>query len=333
MSQVLPQLELMRSETFPYPEQFAVGVSPLGTLAYFDTGAPEVPGPPAPPLVLLHALGTNYTHWEYVLPELAQKTRVIGLDLPGCGHSERPHEPYRLAQLVEAVLSFIDHLHLPQRGPQRPVLVGHSFGGRVALELALAHKERFLGLVLMNSAGLIRYPAIFETLGRHLLRPPVVGTMVLGLAPLFLRRIFAESSPRAERFIIQVFDRIETRVAYDFANHACPLLPDLVSDVIDRLPDLNLPVQVLWGDKDALLAFRKVEPALRRLPNVSIVQLPRCGHMPNFENPEAVSATILRFLEQLRIQSAALGVGVIEEKRAAEWSASASLRKVETRRN
>jgi pimeloyl-ACP methyl ester carboxylesterase len=291
----------MRSESFPFPSRFAAGISELGTLSYFDTGeVPRTAMPPAPPVVLLHALGTNYTHWEYVVPALARHTRVIGLDMPGCGHSSRPRKPYRLADVCASIGALLEHLGLGRPDSERLVLVGHSFGGRVAMELTLQKPQRVRGLVLLNSAGFVRYPEVFLTVGRHLLSPPVVGTLLLGLAPIFLGRIFAEQSPRSERFMDQVLDRIDTRFAYDFAHHACPLLPDLVSDVIDRLPELKVPVQILWGDRDALLDYEKVLPALRSIPNVDIVKLSGCGHMPNLERPELVCTTILGFLEKLR---------------------------------
>src|SRR5262245_60247865 len=91
--------EPMRSETFPYPDRFAAGASSLGTVCYFDAG--EAQG--LPPVVLIHALGLNFTQWEYVAPELAAQTRVIGLDLPGCGHSTKPKAAYTLPLMTEAV--------------------------------------------------------------------------------------------------------------------------------------------------------------------------------------------------------------------------------------
>ena len=297
MSHVLPKLELMRSESFPFPERYAVGISPLGSIAYFDTAHddPAAKQSDAPPIILLHALGTNFTQWEHVAPILAQKTRVIGLDMPGCGHSQRPQRPYRMADLLDAVRALLDHL-----GVKKPIVVGHSFGGRMAMELVLAEPKRFSGLVLVNCAGLIHYPAFFGTLGTQLLRPTVVGMLMIGLAPIFLHRIFGKDSARGSRFMKQVFGRIEPQAAFNFAQHAHPLLPDLVSNICDRMPELQLPVQVIWGERDALLELRRVEPVLRTIPNVVIDRFPDCGHMPNLERPEEVCAVISRFLDRVR---------------------------------
>lgn len=297
MSQALPKLELMRSETFPFAERYAVGASPLGSLAYFDThdAGTATADAPFPPVVLLHALGTNFTQWEHVAPILARHTRVIGLDMPGCGHSQRPQKPYRMADLCEAVRGLLRKLEV-----ERPIIIGHSFGGRIAMELCLADPGRYAGLVLINCAGLIHYPRIFNTLGKQLLRPKVVGTLMFGLAPIFLHRIFGKENARGSLFMRQVFGRIEPQAAFNFANHAYPMLPDLVSNICDRMPELKLPVQVIWGERDALLDLKRIEPVLRQIPDVVIDSFADCGHMPNLEKPEELCQVIVRFFDRVR---------------------------------
>lgn len=285
------RMELMRSETFPFHERFAADVSPLGPIAYFSAGEPTG----QPDIVLLHALGMNYTEWEYVAPELARHSRVIGLDMPGCGHSVHPSRPYGMAEICDAVWQLVQKLEL-----KNPILVGHSFGGRVALELALREPRHYAGLVLVNSAGFIRYPALYERIGRWVLQPSVVGTLLLGTGPVLAHRIFASDSVRTRRFLSQILGRWESAFAYRFAQHACPMLPDLVSDVLDRMSELTLPIQVVWGDRDLLLPYREVEPALRRLRDVQIDVLRDCGHMPNLECPEAVCEAALRLLRQTK---------------------------------
>ena len=281
----------MRSETFPFAERFAEDVSPLGPIAYFLGG--ESRG--LPDVVLLHALGMNYTEWELVAPLLAQHTRVVGLDMLGCGHSVQPTRPYGLREIAQSVWGLINKL-----GLRRPVLMGHSFGGRVALDLALKEPRHFSGLMLLNSAGFIRYPSLYERIGRVVLKPKVVGTLLLAAGPVLARRIFANDTPQSDRFMSQVLGRWETAFPYRFAQHACPMLSDLVSDVLDRLSELNLPISILWGEHDVLLPYREVEPALRRLSDVQIDVLRACGHMPNLEQPEAVCDATLRLLRRAK---------------------------------
>lgn len=283
-------LEPARSETFPYPELYAQGVSPLGPLCYFDAGTEAH----LPPVVLIHPLGTNFTLWEYVAPVLAQHTRVVGLDLPGCGRSAKPRHPYSLHIMTQAVLGLMNHL-----GLRRAVVFGHSFGGRIAADLALHHRERVAGLVLMNSSGFNRYSKPARVIGQALFRPRVVAPLIIRSIDHVFYRIFVQSNERTERFIRQVVERPDPRYAWEFAYYACPMIDDLMSDVLDRLHELTLPVQVIWGEQDRLLRYKGVVDWVQRLPDARLLGLPGCGHMPSLEQPEAVNAATVQFLQDV----------------------------------
>ena len=305
--QRVPSLEPMRSETFPYPDRFFG--SPHGPLCYFDTGEPPaapgaIAGPDGgarrPPILMLHALGINFTQFEYVAPTLAAQSRIVGLDMPGCGHSAKPRRPWRIADVTAAAVRLLDHL-----GLQRVVVLGHSFGGRVALELALRHPERVLGLVLLNSAGLHRFPALYRHVGPRLLTPNVVAGVMLGSFRYILQFIFSKptrKTARAQRFMHQVLDRYDPRFAWEFAYHACPLLAELTTDLIDELPRITVPTQVVWGEADLLLRLHDVRAVLKRMPRCELVELPEIGHMPTFEHPEAVIAAVHRLFQALGTQ-------------------------------
>lgn len=292
----------MRSETFPYPERFSQSASKLGVVAYFDTGAPPQtpgasPGRPLPPIVLIHALFMNYTTWEYVAPVLAQHTRVIGLDLPGCGHSAKPRHAYRVADMVAAVRGLLDEL-----GIEKAVILGHSYGGRVAMELAFASPERVAGLILMSSAGFVRYRKILHVLGPALLHEKLVTTLSLSVNRAVLRLLFGsgkEGRAHRERFLSQVVDRYDPRFGVEFARYTVPMLSELMSEVYERLPSLTTPVQVLWGEDDHLISLGDAREGIAQLPRARLDVLPGCGHMANLEQPEAVSATALRFLREV----------------------------------
>ncbi|WP_338675158.1 alpha/beta fold hydrolase [Streptomyces sp. SCSIO 30461] len=106
-------------------------------LAYRLSGPPD-----APPLVLVHALGKNFTDWEQVVPALARSRRVYALDLRGHGRSDWPGD-YSLELMRADVLQFLDALGLGHVD-----LIGHSMGGIVAYLLAQDHPQRVSRLVL-----------------------------------------------------------------------------------------------------------------------------------------------------------------------------------------
>jgi pimeloyl-ACP methyl ester carboxylesterase len=99
----------------------------------------------APPIVLLHGLASNARWWVLVGPMLAQGRRVIALDQRGHGESDAPDTGYDFATTVGDLAAFIDEL-----GLERPVVVGHSWGGNVALEYAATHPDAIAGAVLVD---------------------------------------------------------------------------------------------------------------------------------------------------------------------------------------
>ncbi|MCS6911808.1 MAG: alpha/beta fold hydrolase [Myxococcota bacterium] len=294
MNRIATELEPLRSETFPYPDQFADGISPLGPVCYFDAGTAT----DLPPVVLVHALGLNMTLWEHVAPPLASRTRVAGLDLPGCGRSAKPRCRYSLSLMAQAVVGLLDHLRI-----DRAVLVGHSYGGMVCTQVALEHPARAAGLVLMNSSGFHTFPRLFHIGARWLFRPYVLAPVLRLTVRGILRSVFATRNAHTDHFLRTVLERQDPRFLWDFAYYVSPMVKDLMSNVLPRIEELTLPTLVIWGTKDRLLPFRDVLPWVGRMRNVRLVALPDCGHMPNLEKPEAVSAAVLEFLEQVGQQA------------------------------
>ena len=283
--------EPMRLYDFAWPDRFSSRACRHGVLCYFDSG----PGPKGTPLVLLHALGVNFTQWRHVAQLLAPQQRLIGIDLPGCGHSAKPRHKWQLTDMTAAVIGLLDEL-----GISRAMIGGHSFGGRVALELALRHPERVAGLLLLNSAGFIRYPKLLASVGKRLLKPQLIAPIMVAMSQPILGAIVAHPTSPSGEFVASVTDRFRPEFAWDFAYHACPLLPALLSDVIDELPKLQLPTEVLWGRSDRLLRYRTVAPQLARLPQARIEVIDDCGHMPNFEQPQIVAQAALRLAARVR---------------------------------
>lgn len=291
-------LEPLRSETFPYPERYAEGVSPLGRICYFDTGQGGAPGASSsglPPIVLVHALGINLTEWEAIAPALARHTRVIGLDLPGCGRSAKPRARYSLKIMSQAVLGLLDYL-----GVRRAILVGHSYGGLVCTDVTLNHPDRVAGLCLMNASGFSRWPKLFHLLAPAVFEPRVMAPVIQRGVRLVLDGIFSTKNEHTERFIRSVLERPDPRFAWDFAYYAQPMVRDLMSNVLDRIDELRLPVLVIWGTDDKLLRYRDVGSWVRRLRDARLVTIPNCGHMPNLEHPDIVNRALIDFLERFQ---------------------------------
>jgi 2-hydroxymuconate-semialdehyde hydrolase len=104
------------------------------------------------PLLMIHGSGpgvTAWANWRLVMPALAKTRRVIALDMLGFGYTERPaDQTYTLKRWVQHAIDLLDTLNIEQTD-----LVGNSFGGALALALAIRHPRRVRRLVLMGSVG------------------------------------------------------------------------------------------------------------------------------------------------------------------------------------
>jgi len=250
-----------------------------------------------PPVVMLHGLGGTKASFIPTVAALAPSYRTIAMDLPGFGDSTKPigaayHAPF----FARSVVALMDSLGLSEAH-----FIGHSMGGRVALEMGFRHGERTAGLVLMTpSMAWLRERRWASAL--RLVRPE------LGLLQPVSRRgveaVVKRLVPGAENTWVTVavdeFLRsyMAPRGRAAFYAAARQIYLEDPNRFWNRLETLAPESLFIWGSQDRLVppAFRHhVE---RRLPAASHVVL-RCGHVPQLERPHELHAAIGRHLEGL----------------------------------
>jgi pimeloyl-ACP methyl ester carboxylesterase len=282
-----PFLGMGRSLTFPFPQWRDVDEH---RTVFFDEGQGH-------PIVLVHGLGGNATHFEPLLPVLVKRYRIVGLDLVGLGWTAKPNVSYRLEMLRDHLLDFLDRHHLV-----RPTLVGHSLGGAVCLSAALARPGSFHSLALLCAAGVAPLPRWMRLaapvfLRRWLLFP----TLALG-ANFILDNVFVDSpraNPHVRWFRESVLrdDRGYPNL-YDFARVCESLCDDIAGrDFSQQLGSLELPVLAIWGDRDKLTCRGSVLREVGRIRRIRTVVM-RCGHMPMVERPSDTLFQLQRLLDQ-----------------------------------
>ena len=256
-------------------------------IAYIDNGRSSA----QPPLVFIHGLGGNFTHWEHVAPPLAESCRVIGIDLPGCGDSVKD-VPCTIRLYAESVVRLLDELGIPQA-----TLVGHSLGGMVCAEAALEFPSRVRRLVLMDAAGFFRYPRFARAGSRVLFQPWLFGPIMQRFALMLLDNCFHERNARVLRFIGQAEGRPPQPTIRELAVMSNSLRADLVGrHYLDDLHRLTQPALVIWGDEDRLIPFKDVPSWAHRLPNARLEVIRGCGHLPLIERPDEVVASLRTFV-------------------------------------
>lgn len=279
-------LGIGRSLTFPFPQWRARDAY---RTVYFDEGEGRT-------LVFLHGLGGNATHFEHVVRPMADRYRVVGIDLVGCGWSMKPEVTYTVDLLCDHLLSFLD-----QRGIRRATLVGHSLGGAVCMAAALRRPAAVEGIALLCAAGMAPLPRWMRSCASIFLRRQLLYPFLALGADFILNNVFVDREQDNEYVRWFRASSLRDVPGYpnlkDFARVSESLCRDVVRrDFSDRFPTLRMPVLALWGDHDKLTSLSSVLRRLDALPRVRTVVLQRCGHLPMVERPKETVFHLERLL-------------------------------------
>ncbi len=235
-----------------------------------------------PSLLFIHGAGGTGEIWEQQVAFFRDKHPLFRLDLPGHGGSD-PRGEERISSYAEWV-----RLGLQKLFVQRPfVLVGHSMGGAVVLELALAPPEGLKGIVVVGSgAKLAVTHAIFQMLAEN---PEAFFQSIDQYA-------FSSAASQAlrEHFIRMTRQCPPSVIFNDFK--ACDHF-----DIRNRLPEIKLPTLVLCGEDDQLTPAKYSRYLHENIAVSRLVLIPQAGHMVMAEQPDLFNRAVTSFLDNLGI--------------------------------
>ena len=257
--------------------------------SYFEAGSGKT-------IVLVHGLFGDYLDWAPVLAPLSARFRVIALDLPGFGGSNRPPGGQTLDAYAESLEAFFAALDLHDF-----LLVGNSLGGMISSNYAARHAERLRGLVLVSSAGMKAYSdedqarvaERFSAAMLNLLRPEHIE-------PLFTIN-FARLSAQREAYM----QHQRTKLSWPHRKEYSQVLSDCAQmgfahQVTPWLEKLTLPILLLWGDADPVFPLELAEAALPHLRDARLEVLHQAIHMPQMDQPELFVEAVERFLKSIQ---------------------------------
>jgi pimeloyl-ACP methyl ester carboxylesterase len=242
--------------------------------------------------VFLHGFGASLYSWRHTLPAVAGAGyRVIAFDNRGFGFAEKPAHGYGNAAYARLVIALLDSL-----GISSAVLVGHSMGGAIASEVALAHPDRVRGLVLIDAAGYgVRWPGVLKVA-----RWPFVGAVVTAfrgrwITGRILRSTYADPRKVTEADVDQYYAPVPAR---DYGRALRGVLREFRFDtLVGRLAGLPTPTLVVWGDADRWIPLRDGSRLASELPRAAFIVVARTGHAAAEESPDEVNRVLIQFLK------------------------------------
>ena len=267
------------------------GEAPV-TLYYEEHGA-------GPPILLLHGLGESTFTWHDILPALAAGHRVVALDLKGFGRSEKPDDgAYSADDQARLVARFI-----LERDLSDLTLVGHSFGGTVALRTALA--EGIAGTGRIRRIVAIGAPALPRAAARRfdLVMAPLVADTVAAVVPsgpaarFLLKEAMGGRAPSEEdvKGYAAPYEAQDATRAFLATARAIMSEKDAAA-VAKRYKAIRQPVLLVWCRKDPIVPLRAGRELAAALPRARLAVLERCHHLPQHERPKELLRTLAPFL-------------------------------------
>lgn len=255
-------------------------------------------GKAGPPVLMIHGASANAREFSWTLaPRLEQDFRVLMADRPGHGHSRRPPGAEALGVQAAQMAGVLD-----QVAPEEPaVVVGHSFGGAVALRLALDRPELVKGLVLLApvthdwggdghawynrfAASRLIGPAFSQVV-------PLVGPSQVGAG---IGGVF-DPSPAPEGYFERSGIGLLFRPPAFRANaRDVRVLDRELAAQSKRYGELSMPITVFSGSKDTVITPAKHTARLKKQADIDLIILPEEGHMPHHKHGPDVADAIRR---------------------------------------
>jgi pimeloyl-ACP methyl ester carboxylesterase len=235
------------------------------------------------PFLILHGWGGSSDSWIKVLEILSKKNlKMICPDFPGFGKSKTPIEPWQVKDFSDFLLNFINQLKI-----EKFFLLGHSFGGRVAIKFSISYPEKIKKMILCSSAGIKQKWGPKE---KFIFQLSKIGNAIFTPAPL-------NRFKNRARDLFYIFLRHRD---YHKANGTMKetMKKVLNEDLLEELPKIKVKTLLIWGEKDKLVPVKFAYIFKEKIENSQLKILPKIGHSPHLEVPEKLSEIILNFLIQ-----------------------------------
>ena len=243
------------------------------------------------PLVLIHGIFSSAFVWHKNIDELSRYFDVIAVDLKGYGYSDKPSDGrYSRKDIRQFMIDFMGAINV-----EKAILVGHSWGGSIAMDMAIACPQRVEKLVLIDSIG---YP-LKHNFFSWALKLPGMGKLLLALCDkdtlewILKKGVFFDPSlitdEEIEGWIRPYYVKGSVQAALELRNF------DFI--IGEQIKDISCSVLIIWGQDDKCLPVEMAEWFKQDIKGSVLKIIPNCGHNTQEEKPKEVNDLIRNFVE------------------------------------
>lgn len=260
-----------------------------------------------PVLLLIHGIGDNSTAWNTVHSRLAQRFTVIAPDLLGHGQSDKPRADYSVAAYANGMRDLLSVLDI-----DKVTVVGHSLGGGVAMQFAYQFPQLVERLILVGAGGVTKdvnialrlasLPMGAEALA--LLRLPMALTTLRATARALGMFIGSTGVGRDIPNALRILADLPEPTASAAFTRTLRAVVDWRGQVVTMLDRCYLtestPVQLIWGDQDAVIPVSHAHLAHAAMPGSQLEIFSQSGHFPFHDDPDLFVEVVERFIDSTK---------------------------------
>ena len=257
-----------------------------------------------PALLLLHGVGDDSSTWEPVLASLAQRFTVIAPDMLGHGDSDKPRADYSLAAFANGIRDLLTVLDI-----DRVTIVGHSFGGGVAMQFAYQYPQFVERLVLVSTGGITTDVSIALRLAAMPMGSEALAMLRLpGARPalqLFGRAVgsvlgstkFGRDAKTAVDKVVALQDPSALSAFSRTLRSVVDARGQFVTMLDRRHLMESVPVQLIWGEEDFIIPVSHARIGHESIPGSRVEIFENSGHMPHHDHPERFVSVVEQFID------------------------------------
>lgn len=245
-----------------------------GKKVHYDESGPD----DGKPVLLMHGWGCNHSTVKWIADSLNDKMHVYNVDLPGHGASPEPESAWGVEDFTDLMEKFCKNLNI-----EDPVLIGHSFGGRVSI--MMGSRNPISRIVLVDAAGippkrpLKYYFKVYSFKTAKKVLPVIFGKKAGG----------------------KMIDQWRGKAGSADYNNSSPMMRAVMSrcvneDLTGYLPKIKASTLLLWGEQDRATPLSDAKLMEKLIPDAGLVSWPDCGHYSFLDNPHGFRAVLRKFL-------------------------------------